>query len=96
MKAFQKQLEAMASALLLIERLPLDTVWSLTCTNDDDADNPSVLNVYADEEDWAKLACSLRLPRIVDRSTRGSGDQFVSYRVGSLYVSFIEEEKKPS
>jgi len=87
------QLDAIGSALLFIKMLPDGTVWSLTCTNDDDAESPSVLNIYIDEPEWPLYQELLALGKLTDRSTRNDGEQFVSFRHGTLNVSFIEEEK---
>jgi hypothetical protein len=92
MTAFEKQLEAIGSALLRIPNLPDGSVWSLTCTNDDDAESPSVLNIFVPESEWLILQGRLKLGKSVDRSTSGIGDQFISYRVGTLLISFIEVE----
>lgn len=92
MTNFRKQLEAMGTALLFVQKLPPNTVWSLTCTNDDDADSPGVLNIYTTESNWFNLASILDLKKITDRSTTENGDQFVSYKVGTLMVSFIQTE----
>lgn len=87
--SFRQQLEAMGSALILIERLPAQTIWALEVTNDDDAESPTVLNIFADREEWMKLQISLRLGKSVD-----SESSFLSFRQGTLLVSFIEEESK--
>jgi len=87
---FRQQLEAIGSALLLIERLPADAVWALEVTNDDDAESPTVLNVFAPSDAWAKLMVSLRLGKPTDRSTSENGEQFISFRQGTLLISIIE------
>jgi hypothetical protein len=90
---FREQLEAIGSALLLIQRLPDGSVWSLTCTNDDDAESPTVLNVYAEWSTWATLIVALGLGKSIDRSTQEVGEQFVSFKQGTLLISFIEQEE---
>jgi len=92
MTSFRTQLEAMGSALILIKMLPDGTVWSLTCTNDDDAESPSVLNIFTAEPEWPLFQELLALGKPTDRST-SDGEQFVSFRHGALLVSLIEEEK---
>lgn len=89
MSSFRTQLEAMGSALLLIEKLPANTIWALELTNDDDATSPSVLNIFAECTAWMKLQVSLRLGQPVDRETT-----FISWRQGTLHISFIEQEEK--
>jgi hypothetical protein len=89
MSSFRSQLEAVGSALLLIEKLPADTVWALELTNDDDAESPSVLNIFAEREAWPKLQVSLRLGRPVDRE-----ETFISWRQGTLHISFIEQHEQ--
>jgi hypothetical protein len=91
--SFSKQLEAIGSALLLIQKLPAHAVWALECTNDDDAESPSVLNIFAEEDQWAGIALSLRLGKPVDRNTSDRGEQFVSYRQGTLHISLIQREE---
>ncbi len=88
MKNFRTQLEAIGSALLLIERLPAHTVWVLEVTNQDTAEEPTVLNIFADRDEWAMLQVSLRLGKPTDNDV-----MFRSFRQGTLYISFIEEEK---
>lgn len=84
--AFQKQLEALGTALLLIERLPPGTIWSICCTNEDDTDQ-SALNIYAPEREWARLILALKL----------KGDSqlvpgvFQAFRRGTLTVTFTKE-----
>ena len=90
MSAFQKQLEAVAVATRLIERLPAHAVWALEVTNDDDADSPTVLNIFAPVYDFPGIAMSLRLGKAVDRGEKDV--KFVSYRQGTLHISIIEEE----
>lgn len=92
MTAFQEQLEAMGTALLMIAKLEQGTVWALECTNDDDADTPSTLNIFTVSSKWDGLRASLKLGRPVDRSTKEVGEQFLSFRQGTLMISLIEEE----
>jgi len=87
MSNFRTQLEALGSALLLIERLPEQTVWALELTNDDDAESPSVLNIFTERANWSALTSLLRLGRSVDVDKT-----FLSFRQGTLHISFIEEE----
>lgn len=87
MSTFRKQMEAIGSALLLIHKLPDWAVWSMTCTNDDDAESPSVLNVFAAEAEWTSLAESMALGKQVDE-----GQGYRSYRQGTLLISLIELE----
>ena len=87
MSSFQTQLEAIGSALLLIQKLPAQSIWALELTNDDDAESPSVLNIFAEREEWPMLMVSLRLGKPVD-----SEKNFLSFRQGTLHISFIEEE----
>jgi hypothetical protein len=94
MSAFKQQLEAIGSALLLIQRLPAHTIWALEVTNDDDAENPTVLNIFAEQNEWLSLVVSLRLGKHTDRSTHEQGEQFISFRQGTLLVSIIEQEDK--
>ena len=94
MSTFRKQLEAIGSALLLIEKLPSGAVWALEVTNDDDAESPTVLNIFATEEHWPFIITSLHLGKPTDQNTEGKGDQFVSYRQGTLLVSIIEQEER--
>ncbi len=82
----REQLEAIGTALLMIEKLPAGTVWALTCTNDDDTDSTSVLNIYIASENWNNFRAFLRLENLVDRD-----ETFVSYHKDALTVSFIEE-----
>jgi len=96
MSAFRQQLEAIGSALLLVQRLPAHAVWALEVTNDDDAESPTVLNIFAEQDEWLSLALSLRLGKNVDHSTDEKGEQFVSFRQGTLLISFIEQEDKQS
>ena len=92
--SFAQQIEAMGTALILIQKLPEGSVWSLTFTEDDTAESPSVLNIFAYEEVWPELISRLNLGRSVDRSTYGKGEQFMSFRQGTLLISFIEQEEK--
>lgn len=94
MSSFRKQLEAIGSALILIERLPAHAVWALEVTNDDDAESPTVLNIFTEEEQWLPLIASLRLGKAIDRSTNDKGDQFISFRQGTLLISIIEPEDR--
>lgn len=87
MTNFRTQLEALGSALLLIQKLPDGTVWALTITNDDDAECPSVLNVYIEREHWTKYINLLSLGRAIDTS-----ESFMSWRQGTLLVSLINPE----
>ena len=93
MSPFQKQMEAIGSALLLIQKLPEATVWSLTCTNDDDAESPSVLNIFIQESDWKPFQEHLKLGKPTDRSTHEDGEQFVCFRQGTLHIGFIQQEE---
>ena len=93
MTDFQKQMEALGSALLLSQRLQEDTVWALTCTNDDDAESPTVLNIFAKESEWPVLRQLLRLGKSIDRSEPEIPDKFISWRQGTLLISFIEQHK---
>lgn len=89
---FNHQLEAIGSALLLIKRLPIHSVWALTCTNDDDAESPTVLNVYAPVEEWSYLQDALKLGKHLNDSHSG-GSKFISFRQGTLLISLIEEDE---
>ena len=90
MTSFQRQLEAIGSALILIGKLPEGAVWSLTCTNDDDADSPSVLNIYLKPgEEPSAVANTMHLGRFTD----DRGDDFVSFRQGTLLISLVEQEE---
>jgi hypothetical protein len=89
----RRQLEAMGTALLLIQRLSDDTVWALTCTNDDDAESPSVLNIFVPSSEWPRYQSLLRLGKPTDRSTHEGGEQFLCFRQGTLHVGLIEQEK---
>jgi hypothetical protein len=91
--SFEKQLEAIGSALLLVPKLPSGTTWALTCTNDDDAESPTVFNIYAPEDTWSNLQSVLHLGKPTDRSTHEGEDQFISFRRGTLLVSFIQQEE---
>jgi hypothetical protein len=93
MSGWKQQLEAIGSALLLIERLPDGAVWSLTCTNDDDAESPSVLNIFAEESEWTTIITRLRLGKVFDRSTTGNEEQFITFKQGTLTISIIQEEQ---
>lgn len=92
MTAFQQQLTAIGTALLLIQKLPPSTVYGLHCTNDDDSESPTVLNIYIAEDEWLYMQSLLGFSAPTDRSTH-DGDQYVSFRRGTLLVSFIHEEK---
>jgi len=94
MSAFRKQLEAIGSALILVQKLPAHAVWALEVTNDDDAESPTVLNIFAEQDEWLSLIASLRLGKATDRSTDEKGEQFISFRQGTLLVSIIEQEEK--
>lgn len=90
MTAFRLQLEALGTALMLVQKLPSHAVWVLNVTNNDDEANPTVLNIFADYSEWASIAMSLRLKTIEDAFE----DKFLSYRVGYLLVSLIKPEEK--
>lgn len=85
--SFKTQLEAIGTALLLIQKLPTQTVWALELTNDDDAESPSVLNIFAERVVWPALIEILRLGKSVDQDK-----SFLSFRQGTLHISFIELE----
>jgi hypothetical protein len=53
-----------------------------------------VLNIFAEQDEWLSLIASLRLGKHTDRSTDERGDQFISFRQGTLLVSIIEQEEK--
>ena len=89
MNNFRTQLEAIGSALLLIERLDDDAVWALEVTNQDTAEEPTVLNIFAEIRQWSRIIERLHLGSGVD-----AGDKFISFRKGTLYISIIEEEKR--
>jgi hypothetical protein len=89
---FRTQLEAVGSALLLIEKLHAGTVWALEVTNDDDAESPTVLNIFAEQGNWVDIIAALRLGKATDRSIYEKGEQFMSFRQGTLLISLIEEE----
>lgn len=90
MTTWKDQMDALGTALLLIQRLPQGTTWSLTCTNDDTAESPSVLNIYVIHEGWPQLCERMRLSKPTTRSSREDEDQYVSYRQGALLISLIE------
>lgn len=94
MNAFRQQLEAIGSALLLVQKLPAHTVWALEVTNDDDAESPTVLNIFTEQDEWPILIALLHLGAHTDRSTSQNGEQFVSFRQGTLLVSIIEPEER--
>jgi hypothetical protein len=79
---------------LLVQKLPSHAIWALEVTNDDDAESPTVLNIFAEESEWLSLIVSLRLGKATDRSTDEKGEQFISFRQGTLLVSIIEQEEK--
>lgn len=60
-QAYRRQVTAIASALPLIERLPAGTIWSLTVTDEADDDSAAVLNIFAPEIEWARLAVTIGL-----------------------------------
>ena len=82
---FQRQLDAIGSALILISKLPHRTVWSLCCTNDDDMESPSVLNIFAMKADWQRVRDALKMGEPVD-----TDENFLSFREGTLLISIIE------
>jgi len=86
------QLEAIGTALLLIKKLPDNTYWSLTVTDDDCTSNPSVLNIYfRDDVEADDLAKILNLGEPVDFDLR---DEYVSWRLDTLMVSLIHHKEK--
>jgi hypothetical protein len=88
MSAFRLQLEAIGSALLLIQRLAEGTVWALIVTNDDDQRKaPTVLNIYADPLDWAAICDRLKLKNPCDHQL----DEFISFQQGTLLISITKE-----
>lgn len=89
MSSFEKQLEAIGTALLMVQKLPEKTIWGLHCTNSDDAESPSTLNIYIPRGSWYTMHALLRLGNSVD-SQMGEM-KYVSYRKGQLLISFIEE-----
>ena len=95
MTTWQTQLEAIGTALILIQQLPEGTVWSLTCTNDDDKLSQSVLNIFAPVSEWPALRTSLRLdlngPPVDDNNNNPDDPQFLSFEEGTLTVSLVEE-----
>jgi hypothetical protein len=87
MGKFDKQLTAILTATGLIKRMPFDTCWALEVTDEDDLENPSVLNIFVDSFEWDDLAKMLILDSVpVDRD---DANGFVSYQEGSLLISFI-------
>jgi hypothetical protein len=89
MSNFHMQLETIGSALLLIQKLSDQEVWALECTNDDDAESPSVLNIFTEPERWPHLILLLRLGKPVD-----SYKTFLSFRQGTLHISLIKPEEE--
>jgi hypothetical protein len=88
MTGFQNQLEAIGTALLLIQKLPHTAVWALELTNDDTLRSPSVLNIfYREDEEVETLRTLLKLGQAIDIE-----DDFISWQQGTLYISFIKEK----
>jgi hypothetical protein len=87
MTPFRTQLEAIGSALLHIQKLPKETVWSLICTDDDTAQSPSSLTIYTPADTWDALTALLKL------RSRPTEDLPTSraYQQGTLYITFTEE-----
>lgn len=94
MNSFQKQMEAIGSALLHIQKLPEGTVWALTCTNDDDAESPSTLNIFVDETEWDRYQKLLHLGKPTDRSTHENDERFICFKQGTLHISFIQYKEE--
>jgi len=90
MTAFQRQLEAIGSALILIQKLPDHAIWALEVSNDDDTDSPTVLNIFAPTHEWSSLVERLKLGRHTDEGTKDV--MFKSYKQGTLHISIIEED----
>ncbi len=89
MPEWEGQLEALGTALLLIQKLPSGTVWAVTITNDDNGNEPSVLNIFYSEPDtFEMLVHRLRLGAPVDME-----DEFTSWRRGALLISLIKENE---
>lgn len=88
MNSFRTQQEAIAKAVILIQRLPSHAIWALEVTEDDDIENPTVLNIFADRSEWPSFQMSLRLGKPIDHD-----ETFLSFRDGTLLVSFIELEE---
>lgn len=91
MNAYRHQIEALEAASTLIQKLPDGVVWALEVTNDDDASSPSVLNIFADEDEWLGMIETLRLGIPIDRSTHIGEPLFLSFKQGTLLISFIQE-----
>jgi hypothetical protein len=87
MTPFQQQLTAIGSALLHIEKLPLDTPWSLVCTNEDDVSSPTALTIFVPHTMWEGLAARFKLRSKPTENTRRA----LAYQQGSLYITFTEE-----
>jgi hypothetical protein len=85
------QLDALDRAKALIKQLPLDAVWALTLTSDDDG-NPSqaAFNIFASNDiDFERSARLMSLAKIVDEN-----NEFTMWLVGSLQVSVIRTEEE--
>lgn len=92
MSNFREQLESIGSALLIIERLPENTIWALEVTEADDAEHPTVLNIFTPQDTWIDLRMRLKLGTPSD--TDKLAGEFESYRSGDLLVSFIHHEEE--
>lgn len=82
------QQDAISAGLFLVQKLPDDVAYGLTCTNDD-----SVLNIFAPESRWREIRATLALGEPADRSIESDGEQFLSFKIGALLVSIIEEDR---
>jgi hypothetical protein len=85
---FPNQRASIQAALQVLDELPQFFRWSLTITEADTWEDPSVLNVFTRPGGARRtIGEILNLHEIVDE-----GETFTSYRVGPLLVSIVEEE----
>lgn len=89
--SFPIQRTAIEEAGKIIRVLPEDTRFSLTVTEADRYDDPSVLNIFVPKGEISVILVFVAL--VVDiHKTATRGATFVSYRHESLMVSIIEDE----
>lgn len=90
MTSYPEQKAALLAAVAFIETLPEGTVWALSVTDEDVGQDTSSLNIFTPKANWEAL--SRTLPVSTEHySSPGTFDgEYLSYKVGTLLISFIE------
>lgn len=81
---------AMQAAIVLVDKLEPEGVFSFIVTNDDGTETRATLNVFAPESEWSYLRSLLNLSVVIEKSVDAEDASYMTYETQGLLVSLID------